>query len=131
MTENKNTLLEKLADGVMALRRENDSLKQNYSELLEKVAEYENREAAESVLLQARAKEGAPGTLITRSIEEFMDKRAQLTNKGSKEIEKVANFLEYIADGDGITLSDREDRSSASSDPLGDWLTGEVGQVYY
>jgi hypothetical protein len=131
MTENKKTLLEKLAYGVMALQKENDDIKGQFSELMEKMAEYDNRDKAESILIQARSKEGAPSALITRSVEDFIAKRAQLMSKGSKEIEKVATLLEYIDENDGITLSDKEQRGSASSDPLGDWLTSEVGPVYY
>jgi hypothetical protein len=131
MTNSKDSLLEKLADGVMAMRDENNNLKQQNEELIEKLAGFEIREMAESILLQARQKEGAPGTLITKSIEDFMDKRAQLERKGSQEIEKVATLLEYIAEGDGISLSDREDKRAASTDPLGDWLRGEVEPSFY
>lgn len=131
MTNSRDNLLEKLADGVMALKGENESLKLKNDELMQKMASYENRDKAEMILLQARQKDGAPGTLVTKSIEDFIEKRAQLENKGSVEIEKVATLLEYMSEGDGISLSDREDRNVSSSDPLGDWLHSEVERKFY
>lgn len=116
-------ILEKLAEGVMALRSENETLKQENASLIEKVASFEDRERAENVLVEARSKGGAPSALITRSIEDFLEKRAALQRRGSQEIEKLATILEYIDNVDDISLSDDEERSY-SADPLTDWLAG-------
>lgn len=117
------TILEQLAEGVMALRQENETLKTEKASLLEKVAGFEDRERAENILLEARQKSGAPNALVTRSIEDFVEKRAALQRSGHEKIEKLATLLEYIDSVDEISLSEGEERSY-SVDPITDWLSG-------
>lgn len=116
--------LEKLAVGLMKLKEHNEMLTKEAQELRERLENFEKRARAEEILVAAREVADAPGGIRAVTIEDFFEKRAALEEASDSHMDKVAMFVEYLDDGDGLSLSDGEGDVSGTN-VINEWL-GEL-----
>ena len=118
------TAQEKLAEGVMQLKRENERLQKEAEALREHQELFEKRARAEEILLEAREK---PSTLRTATIDDFLAKRAQLEDQNEEQLEKIASAVEYLDESDGIMIDDYEDDNPRQD--FTEWLREQSSMI--
>jgi hypothetical protein len=114
------------------LMQERDALKREVGELQEKVASFERKEAAESVLVEIMSDPRAALSFKPTTASDFLHKRAQLENledmKAAKSAIKMAQVGDFaIGDGDepGDDARVISANGSRAEQEFEDWLVGK------
>ncbi len=116
--------LEQLTYGVLAFKEQNELLEKEAQELRERLEGFEKRARAEEVLTSAMRAATVPAGLRPCTIEDFLAKRAELEQASENHIDKVAMFVQYCEDEEGIMLSDEDD--SPGLGVFNEWLESIV-----
>lgn len=110
-----------LVDGVKFLATKVETLEKEAADLRAQLQMHEKRAQAEEVLITARQTNSAPESLKSRSIDDFLAKRAKLESSSHEKIAQFENIVRMCeSDGDGILLSDETD--GAERGDFNGWL---------
>ena len=98
-----DSIEQKLANGVFALKEAYDLLLEKNAELETKIETFEKRALAEDLLVKAR---NTNTNLRANDLDEFLAKRAQLEEEEVERLVKIAASLELINDEGDIEIGD-------------------------
>ena len=92
----RNDILEKLANATLRLNEEHEALKEEHANLQAEHDLLQKRAMAENILIACNEQKDAPSGLRSRTIGDFLQKRAKLEQSSNDHIVKVASMVEYF-----------------------------------
>lgn len=124
---NRNTDLEKLAKAVLKLNEEHQELKEKHAALKQEHDLLQKRAMAEDILIACNEQKDAPSGLKSRTIDDFLQKRAKLEKSTNNHLDKIASMVEYFeGDVDYELIDDSKDENHPHNDILHEFLTNRI-----